>query len=347
MFTTSCKKNDDGTGGGGNTGGTLSPDSVYVSLSQTSVEFNGFDYTTITVKDYQGNDVTSTSSIFANGSALSSNKFVPGATGTFYITAKKGTLPSGSKLLNVVGASASPFSKKIVVEDCTGAWCGYCPRVAYSLDEYKKTRPNCIVLAVHGGGGTDPFKYQYYTNFNSNFNVTGYPTAILNRRTTWNENNSELNSELAKYAPLGLSIESSVSGTNITGKAKVKFNVTTDQSMKIVVLLVENGLIANQVNYYAPTYGANPIVGFVHNGVIRKAATDIFGDAIPATAQVKNGIYEFPFSISAIGTTSAGTTFTADVSKCSIVAFVVDGSTAKKGAYNAQTALVGSTKAFD
>ena len=144
-----------------------------------------------------------------------------------------------------------------------------------------------------------------------------------------------------------MAIESSISGTNITSKAKVKFNVTTDQSMKIIVALVENGLIANQTNYYSPTYGGNPIVGFVHNGVLRKVATDLFDDAIPSTVQVKNGIYEFPFNISTIGATSNGVAFTVDPSKCSIVAYVLDATAAKKGVYNVQKADVGITKTFD
>lgn len=345
---TSCKKND--TNGGGVSTGI---DSLHVILSSATCEYNGFDFVTISVKDQNGNDVTSSSELYANGNYITP-KFLPTGTGTYYITAKKGTIPSDTKQCTATSPSASPFSQKILLEDCTGAWCGYCPRVANSLDNYKATHPNCIVLGVHGGGGTDPFKYQYYTTFNSNFAVSGYPSAILNRKGTWTENTGDLNAELGKWAPLGLAIESSLSATGITGKAKVKFNVTTDQPMKIVIALVENGLVYPQVNYYSASGGAspylyggaNPITGFVHNNVLRKASTDIFGDAVPATAQVKNGEWELPFSFALTGNTSSGS-YTAVGANCAIVAFVVDASVAKKGTYNVQYAPVGTVKNYD
>jgi hypothetical protein len=345
---TSCKKND--TPGGGGTGGI---DSLHVVLSSPTCEFNGFDFITISVKDQNGKDITTTSELYANGNYISP-KFTPNGTGTYYITAKKGTIPSDTKQCNATAAPASPFSQKILLEDCTGAWCGYCPRVAYSLDNYKATQPNCIVLGIFGGGSTDPYKYQYYTSFNSSFGVTGYPSAILNRKKTWTESTSELNGELNKWAPLGLSIESTLGATSVTGKVKVKFNVTTDQPMKIVIALVENGLVYPQVNYYSPSGGAsphlyggaNPITGFTHNNVLRRAATDIFGDAIPATVQAKNNVWEMPFSIPLAGNTASGT-YTAVGANCAIVAFVIDGSGAKKGTYNVQYAPVGTVKSFD
>ena len=350
IIISSCSKGDSGSGSG--TGTT--PDTLRITLSSPTVEFNGFDYVTITIKDKTGADVTTSTTIFANGSSIS-NKFTPTATGTFNITATKGSTPSEIKTLNVIAATPSPFSKKILVEDVTGAWCGFCTRVAYSLENYKTSQPNCIVVAVHGGGGTDPYKYQYYTNLNSAFAITGYPTVILNRRVKWGESTSELNSELAKYAPLGLAIESSSDGVNATGKVKVKFNVTTDQTMKIVVALVENGLVYPQTNYYSPSggytpylYGGqNPVTNFVHDGVLRRASTDIFGDAIPAASQVKNNIWEFNYSIPFAGSTSSGGSYTANSSNSYIVAYVMDATTANRGVYNVQKTKVGVTQNFN
>lgn len=172
MVVTSCKKNDTS----GSSGSTT--DSLHVVLSSSTVEFNGFDFVNITVKDQNGNDITSSSELYANGNYIGS-KFVPTGAGTFIITAKKGTIPSDSKTLNATAPGSSPFTQKLLVEDCTGAWCGYCPRLANSLDNYKSTHPNAIVLAIHGGGGTDPFKYQYYTSINSAFAVSGIPNCYL------------------------------------------------------------------------------------------------------------------------------------------------------------------------
>lgn len=330
-------------------------DSLYVSLSTSTIELNNFDYTVITVTDKTGADITSSCMLLVDGAQTASRNYVGETLGNHTISAQKGTTPSTSKTLNVIAASPSPFTQKLLVEDATGAWCGFCTRIANSLENYKNSHANCIVVTVHGGGGTDPYKYQYYTNFNSAFGVSGYPTAIVNRTGAWSENTSDLNTELTKWAPLGLAIESSISGTNIVGKAKVKFNVTTGKAMKIVVALVENGLVYPQTNYYSTSGGytpylyggVNPISNFTHNGVMRKTSTDLFGDLIPATSQVKNNIYELPFTISTTGVTSAGASFNVVPANCSIVAYVVDGTTDKKGVYNVQSATVGTVKNFD
>ena len=349
-FFTSCKKNTNDNGSGGST------DSIYVSLSRATVEYNNFDYVAVTVRDKSGTDITSSCSILLNGSTAINSKYVPNGLGTYNITAKKGSSPSDVKTLTVVPKSASPFSQKILLEDCTGAWCGYCTRVAYSLETYKATHPNCIVVGVHGGSsGTDPFKFQYYTTYNNKFAVSGYPTAILNRKSEWSEETADLDAALQNWAPLGLSINSSVNGSNITGSVKVKFNVTTDKSMKLVIALVENGLVYPQVNYYSPQYGAtpylyggvSPVSNFVHNGVLRRTSTDLFGDLIPVSAEVKDNVYELPFNIPVTGQVYGGSPYTADPSKCEIVAFVVDGSTLNKGVYNAQAAPVGVNQNFD
>ena len=348
VLTTSCSKNNP------NGGETNAADSIFVTLSANTVEYNNFDYVAISVKDKNGNDITSSCSILLNNTTAINNKYVPAGLGSFQIKARKGNQPSEVETLTVVPKTNSPFTQKLLVEDVTGAWCGYCPRVAFQLEEYKSTHPNCISTAIHGGGGGDPFKFQYYTNFNTQFNIAGYPTAILNRKSEWTEENAELDALLSNWAPLGLSINSAVSGSNVTGSVKVKFNVNTEKAMKIVIALVENGLVYPQTNYYSPQYGAtpylyggvSPINDFVHNGVVRKTSTNLFGDVIPVTSQTKNNEYVVPFTMSLSGNTSGGT-FTAIPANCAIVAYVVDGSTLNKGAYNVQYAAVGSVKNYD
>jgi hypothetical protein len=341
IFMNSCSKGD--SSGGTNN----SADSIFVSLSSPTVEYNEFDYVTVSVKDRAGNDITSSCSLLSNSNTAISSKFTPSSMGTYNISAKKGASPSNTVTLKTTAASPSPFSQKILVEDCTGAWCGYCPRVAFLLEDYKATHPNCISLAVHGGSsGTDPYKFQFYPNFNTHFQIQGYPTGILNRTSEWSEDPVDLDAALEKWAPLGISISSAVNGSNITGSAKVKFNVSTVKPMKIVIALVENGLVYPQTNYYSPTYGGNPINNFVHNCVLRKTSTDLFGDAIPVSAETKNNIWELPFSFPMTGNTYTDT-YSVNPANCAIIAFVMDGSTAELGTYNVQYAPVGNTVDFD
>ena len=341
LILTSCKKN-----GASSSDSTDSGDTLHVSLSKNTVEYNGFDYVNVTVRNNAGNDITSSCTIMQNGTYAVSSKYFPSGLGTFNISAKKGSMPSDSKPVTVTPKSASPFTQKILVEDATGAWCGYCPRVAFSLEDYKTTHPNCITAAVHGGSSSDPFKFRYYSNYNSHFSITGYPSAIINRTREWGELTSELDQALRAWAPLGLAINSSVNGNDVTGTVKVKFNVTTDKPMKVVIALVENGLVYPQTNYYAPQYGSNPITDFVHNGVLRKTATDLFGDPISVGAQVKDSILEIPFTLTLSGNTATGT-FTAIAANSAIIAYVIDGSAQELGTYNVQYAPLGATKDFD
>jgi hypothetical protein len=241
------------------------------------------------------------------------------------------------------------------MEDMTGTWCGYCTRGTNLIESYKATHPAALSIAIHGGGATDPFQFQYYTTYNSQFGISGYPTIILNRKSVWNEQNSVLDAALQKWAPLGLAINSTVNGTDITGSVKVKFNVTTEKAMKIVITMVENNLIYPQTNYYSPQYGAtpylyggvSPVTDFHHNVVLRRTSTDLFGDAIPVSAQTKNNIYEVPFTMSLNGSVYGGGPYTAIPANCAIIATVVDASESNAGSYNSQYANAGATVNFD
>jgi hypothetical protein len=125
--------------------------------------------------------------------------------------------------------------------------------------------------------------------------------------------------------------------------------------MKIVIGLVENGLVYPQVNYYSPQYGytpylyggASPVANFEHNYVLRKTFTNLFGDAIPQAQLTKDNVYEIPFNMTLSGSVYGGGAYTAIGANCGIVAFVVDGSAQNAGLYNVQYAAVGDTKNFD
>lgn len=250
------------------------------------------------------------------------------------------------------GSDSAVFTKKVVIEDLTGAWCGFCTRVYNKLDAIKASKPNVIIIGVHGGSGGDPFKFSNYPAYMSKFSLGGYPSGVLNREAEWDEETSSVDAKLAEPALLGLSIASTVNTDNISGTVKVKFGTNmTNKPMKLVVALVENGLVYPQTNYYSPQYGytpylyggVSPISDFTHNGVLRRTATDLWGDNIPADAQVKNGEYAFNFSMPLTGQTYTGSTYTVNTSKCGIVAMVVDDTEA----VNAQYAVAGTTKNYD
>src|SRR5207253_378001 len=125
---------------------------------------------------------------------------------------------------------------------------------------YATSHPNCIVVTVHGPQGSDdPYIYTYDTQLRDAFFTTsGWPSALINRDYLWSESTVTLDQELVERAPLGLSLVSTVSGSTINVNVKVKFDVTTTIGMKLILVLVEDGLVYPQTNYYAPQYGGNP-----------------------------------------------------------------------------------------
>ncbi|GGH65462.1 hypothetical protein HNQ91_002076 [Filimonas zeae] len=341
--TSSCSKGDSGPS---------VPDSLKVSLSATTLSGTGFDGVTVTVKDRSGADVTGAVQLYADGVKFTGPVFYPDKVKTVKISAQKGSVPSNIAEVVVTAPEASPFTQKILVEDFTGTWCKYCTRAADILTRYTSKQPACISVGVHGGRAGEPFTYQYLNTFMDRFAIDGFPWAVLNRDSKWNENPALLDAALKKWAPLGLAIESKIESGNITGKVKVKFNLTTNVDMRVVIMLVEDKLVADQENAYAE-YGTVPTIkNYVHTNTLRRIASDdVFsGDPIPSTAVTKGNVWEKTFSLSTTGRTGIGTDYTAIPANCKVVAFVQYGpenSTGRKGAINVQYTNAGDTKDFD
>ncbi|HAX48206.1 MAG TPA: hypothetical protein DCX92_04405, partial [Bacteroidetes bacterium] len=47
--------------------------------------------------------------------------------------------------------------RRMVLEFCTGTWCGYCPCGHQAADQILLTYPNTIVIAYHGAS-SDPWQ---------------------------------------------------------------------------------------------------------------------------------------------------------------------------------------------
>lgn len=337
----SCSKKSDSGGGGGTVVTKVTPKVV---VGKASIIADGYDYTNISVVNTENNaDITAQCAIKVNGAAAPGNAFGTETPGTYTVTAKyNNTTDATTGTITATDKGPSKYSSKVLVEDYTGAWCGYCPRVAYKLDQAQMANPNILSIAVHNA---DPVAYVYESQMRAKWGVTGFPTAIVNRKTEWNESSATLNPLTTNWAILGLAIESSITGTTISGKVKTEYNVTTTLPMTITIMLLEDGKVIPQRNYYNATAGSphfglgDPIPGYVHNNILRAASTDIFGDALPPGEQIRGNIIQKTFSFDASGY---------DIGRCKILAIVswADGG-GNKGVINAQVVRAGLNKAFD
>lgn len=145
-------------------------------------------------------------------------------------------------------------------------------------------------------------EYRFESFMRDTYDVTGFPTAKVNRVVTWIERDFALEQELDQVKGLGLAIKPSLEGSVMDLTVEIGMDAPY-QDIKLVVYLQENGMVYPQVNYYnndasSSAYGlGNPIEDFVHNHILRSALTDVFGDAISNTEIQPGEIYSRSFEV--------------------------------------------------
>jgi thiol-disulfide isomerase/thioredoxin len=168
---------------------------------------------------------------------------------------------TGSKLFNSL-SQASP--KKVVIEEGTGTWCGWCPRGAVAMEQMYQNHPNDFIgIAVHNG---DPMTVTEYDN---GADLSGFPgcnvdRALLDESVSANLFESYYQERIGLAVPAGLSM--TVSGTtsktiNVSATFRTVF---ASANYRLGVVIIEDNVTGtasgyNQTNYYAG--GANGAMG--------------------------------------------------------------------------------------
>ncbi|OFY04073.1 MAG: hypothetical protein A2W99_11045 [Bacteroidetes bacterium GWF2_33_16] len=304
---------------------TLEADKEYILADETET-------ITFTLKTSDGEDVTSKAIFRVNGETLEGNVFKSNVVGSYFCRAEYKTGVSNDLAFEV--NEVPIFTRNVLIENYTATWCGYCPRVHDAIIDALSEESRIIPIAIHGSN--DPYYFTSIGTLATVFEVAGYPTAIIDRDYSWPypEEFAGLNKALDKSAGMGLAINSEISGDNIIANVKVKFGRTYSEDLKLVVCLVEGQLIYNQTNYYSDGRG-DPIVGYIHNNVLRKFETDFFGDAIPGTSTVKDNEFLKTITIDATGYIK---------NNCKIVAFVVS---SNNKVINAQSCVSNGAKDYE
>ena len=306
-------------------------------LTSDKLIFEVGETATFSVVDDQDNNITSESTILVDGVAISGSTFTPADAGIFEI--KAAYLLVESNVIDITANATSnlpaSFSKKAVVEDFTGTWCGWCPRVSYAASLVEEQTDKVFVVGVHNG---DQMANGFGNALENMYNITGFPTAYIDRANTWTypepNNVSQALNAAQGTVDVGLAIETSLTGSNLDITISQGFlqNMT---NVKLLVFVLEDGILADQSNNTSYYGGANNIIDFEHNGVLRYVATDIMGDTTTSTI----GIHEQSFSVNL---SSQGVQ---DPTKTGVLAMLVDDSA--RVLYNAQYVISGQTQDFD
>ena len=290
-----------------------------------------------------GEDLTAVATFYVNGEPVDGASFSSDAIGDFEVYGVY--MEDGVEITT----NTEPFrviipKRKIVVEDYTGTWCGFCPRVSGALYSLKEETDDVTIIAIHETANSfpDPMHFDQVQLLKDAFDVEGFPAARINRSTDWQtpHPNSDVTSIAGLDTNLALAINSELTG----GELLVQINLVYEEGSvlgdKLVVYLLEDEIINDQVNYYnadttSPFYNlGDPIPDFEHNEVLRNSLSSVLGDPIPVTAALSEYITSFTINVPS----------DYNMEKLSIVAMVVnDANTAK----NAQLAAINTDKAYE
>lgn len=300
---------------------------------------------TLTVTDDLGQDVTLEADITVNGQPYSGATFSSVETGTFSVKASYSGLETNQIDLIFRDPSQIVYKRNLLIEDYTGTWCGYCPRVAWGIEKLAEQTQNYVPVAIHRASSVptdaayDPYNYDT-TELENMINIPGYPKGMVNRTFLWpfpepNKINQVLDQGQGD-PKLGLSISSTVNGNNFDLTVSTRF-AQDFSNLKLVVYVLENGLVYDQHNYTSYYQGQDPIPDFVHNHTLRTILTSQLGDAIPAAETIEGETYSRSFSLP----------FPSNVANTANVEFVAFIVNAAGGVINAQNAKVGETQEYE
>ncbi|MDO4728087.1 MAG: Omp28-related outer membrane protein [Bacteroidota bacterium] len=254
---------------------------------------NAQDSFTFTVRSNQGDDITEFCAFYLDGELLDSNVFTPSALGSHQVTARYAAIESTPITINVVEVYVQNYKHKVLVEDFTGTWCGWCTRIIYALEVIESQTHDVVAAAIHN---VDEFEIPERTVLEQHLQVNNYPYATINRNTVWtppqNENiNQPLNS-LQPSSPIGIKISSNLGSNSGTVSFSLNFKEDINQSLSFGVYILENGLVSYQKNYISELYnGVTPhIDNFVHNHVLRGVYGNIISNPLNQSAVADNEI---------------------------------------------------------
>ena len=189
--------------------------------------------------------------------------------------------PADNAVTTQLLALSETYPRKVVMEEFTGSWCGWCPRGMAAIELLERDFPNdFIAIAVHSGDTFEPETYIPILN-----GVSGYPSANINRVVEADpyhglvdddygiKNLVEAVKALPTEAQIGVSSELSADKMEIKVTSYSKFNLSLPNASAYVVsyVLLEDSLAGQQSNYYSKELSSE--TGFTANNLPEELLT--------------------------------------------------------------------------
>lgn len=241
-----------------------------------------------------------------------------------------------------VGSLPTDFTKKAILYEFTGEWCGWCPEGAKIMNDEIANNPNKVIgIAIHDG---DPMEVTSYNDYMKTLTgVGGFPNGSIDLgdavgRGQWS---GQIATSLAEVADCGLAIVTKKVGSLYNIKVFVGYKVTNLADTRLSVLVTENDVPQSSPGAQG-NYSSSVVVDpntWVHTHVYRGAVSDEKGDVIDMTKSAKYTIVEYN-NVDLSGMKIQ------NMDKVSIVA-KINKNTNPRDVYNSQEVKLGSTKKWD
>ncbi|NRD20858.1 Omp28-related outer membrane protein [Winogradskyella eckloniae] len=153
---------------------------------------------------------------------------------------------------------SQPGTKRILIEEATGTWCGFCPNGAVGMDYMTSTYPNTVIgIAVHN---SDPMALPAY-DAGINPYIGGYPSGVTDRKLEVYPSQASLqndyNTRINEITPVDVSTSATQTGNDLVITANASFYTNfSNTEYRFGVIISEDGVTGTasgyaQVNYYS------------------------------------------------------------------------------------------------
>ena len=235
-------------------------------------------------------------------------------------------IPIALYLLGFSTLSAQYPPKNFMIEDHTGAWCGWCVLGNQALEDYHaEFGARIIPIAVHNGDG---MALPIQKSLAGVHGISGYPSGVINRRMSNVGGNSSYgihpsdwpkvldSNSMTQTSPVKIDIEQWIIDTNaktVTIKVKAEFFDDINRALRFNCAVMEDyvkgkGKPFDQVNYLSNRsgYEAHPyfyqpetITDFEHMNVVRGYGAGVEGiaGALPNDGVFAQDIIRHTFTI--------------------------------------------------
>ncbi|MFY7911016.1 MAG: Omp28-related outer membrane protein [Emticicia sp.] len=250
------------------------------------------------------------------------------------------------------------FTRKVLLEEHSGTWCGWCP-LAKETSKKLTVSPSVISVEIHYNDEMTADKDKIYNPLKNKYGHPAWPSGMVNRRKSivgstfiigeseWTVNVNDLLK--TEKLPVGIALESSLNDKELTLMSHVKVNTATEDAYGLGIYLVEDKVAGfPQANYasrntlfqkYEAYTLPSMIENILHENVARDAIAPLIGGLNIPAAAIKNGkVYKKLFKITLPNSVIIK-------ENCQIVAFLMNQKTNE--IVNVQIAPVGKLKDWD